>query len=359
MNILLPSHQMRRLSLWFAVTLMAWRAAAGERVIDFSKFPVDQTPPGFKSILSGSGTPGDWRIVPDSDPQRSENGPSSEGSVTTNVLAQLSTDKTDERFPILLYDAESYADFSLTTRFKIVSGDAEQMAGIAFRVQDTNNYYYVRASAGGNTFRFIKLVNGQRLTTIGPSVAIERGVWHQLQLECKGNRISCLLDGKEIIPPLNDNTFTTGKIGFWTKSDSVSYFGETRISFTPHEILAQVLVREALRKYPRLVGLRLYAHQGDLNVPKVVASSHEDELGMAGGTVEQDVISRDVMYYGKQQKVAVVTLPVHDRNGEVAGAVRVVLQSFPGQTEQNALVRAQPVVKEMESRIRTAKDLLQ
>src|SRR4029078_4990880 len=135
-------------------------------------------------------------------------------------------------------------DFVLTTRFKTVDGLFEQMAGIAFRIQDTNNYYYVRASSLGNTFRFIKLVNGQRLTTLGPSVEVTKGVWHDLKIECKGNRINCLFDGKELIPALTDNTFVSGKIGFWTKSDAVSYFGETRINYIRHEILAEILVRE-------------------------------------------------------------------------------------------------------------------
>ena len=78
-----------------------------------------------------------------------------------------------------------------------------------------------------------------------------------------------------------------------------------------------------------------------------------------GSKVEQDVIQRDVSYYGKEQGSALVTLPLHDRNGEVVGAVRVLMQSFPGQTEKNALARSQPVIWEMEKRIRTARDLIE
>ena len=37
--------------------------------------------------------------------------------------------------------------------------------------------------------------------------------------------------------------------------------------------------------------------------------------------------------------------------------LRVVLQPFPGQTEQAALARARPIVKEMEKRVRSVKDL--
>ena len=68
----------------------------------------------------------------------------------------MSRDKTDERFPILVYDEETFADFTLTTRFKIVDGEVEQMAGIAFGILDDKNYSYVRASALGGTFSLFR-----------------------------------------------------------------------------------------------------------------------------------------------------------------------------------------------------------
>ena len=54
-----------------------------------------------------------------------------------------------------------------------------------------------------------------------------------------------------------------------------------------------------------------------------------------------------------------LTLPLHDNNGEKVAAVRLVMKSFVGQTENNALARAMPVVKGMEMRIQTLKDLVQ
>jgi hypothetical protein len=53
--------------------------------------------------------------------------------------------------------------------------------------------------------------------------------------DCKGNRIRCLLNGKELIPPLTDNSFSAGKIGFWTKSDSIAYFVDTKLTYVPRE----------------------------------------------------------------------------------------------------------------------------
>lgn len=347
---------MLRVTCWFCFVLACSNLLAGERVIDFGQYPTGQTPPGFRSMLSGGGKPGDWRVIED----KGDSGAAQSGSTNppVKVLAQLSQDGTDERFPLLVFE-ESYGDFVVKTRIKMVDGLFEQMAGLAFRIQDTNNYYYVRASSLGNTFRFIKLVNGQRLTTVGPSLEISRGVWHDLEVECKGNKITCRLDGKDVIPPLTDNTFNSGRIGFWTKSDSVSYFGQTKIVYTPHETLAEVLVREAMGRYPRLAGLKLYHLQAGDSAPKIVASTYADEVGLTGGKTEADVIARGSTYFGRQKGYCLVTLPLHDRNGEVVAAVRVVLEAFPGQTEQNAIARAQPIVKQMELRIRTAKDLLQ
>jgi hypothetical protein len=137
------------------------------------------------------------------------------------VLGQLSKDPTDERFPMLVYEGETFGDFSLTTRFKIVSGVAEQMAGIAFRWQDEQNFYVIRASALGRNVRFYKVVNGERSRPIGPEVEVARDQWHELKIHCKGTEIRCELNGREVLPPLNDSSFRHGRIAFWTKSDSL------------------------------------------------------------------------------------------------------------------------------------------
>ncbi len=91
------------------------------------------------------------------------------------------------------------------------------MAGIAFRIQDENNFYVLRASALGNSFRFYKVVQGERSAPIGPQINIPGGAWHEMTVVCKGNQIRCSLNGKELIPALTDNSFPAGKIGFWTK----------------------------------------------------------------------------------------------------------------------------------------------
>jgi hypothetical protein len=254
------------------------------------------TPPAL--IHSCGNRASEWKIVMDDVPPiLAPLTPAGASAYKQPVLAQVSRDRTDERFPMLVYDEETFGDFTLTTKFKIVDGQAEQMAGIAFRVQDEKNYYYIRASALGSTFYFFKIVNGQRFAPIGNNLTIAKGIWHDFAIECKGSRIRALLDGKEAIPSLDDPSFSTGKIAFWTKSDSVAHFADTQISYKPREILAQTLVNDALKKYPRLVGLKIYAAATNDAPMRVVGSMDTKELGEIAPSEAEEVLVRDKGYF--------------------------------------------------------------
>ncbi len=351
---------MSRLSLIVAACVLAGQAGAAVREFDFGKFNVNESPKGFRSVITGKGKPGDWKIILDDVPPLIAPLTPKAANVTRRpVLAQLGEDITDEHFPLLIIDDDVYGDFTLTTRFKTVSGTAEQMAGVAFRIQDEKNYYVVRASSIGNSFRFYKFVNGQRTAPIGPEVAIAKGVWHELTVECKGNQIRCLLNGQEAIPLLTDSTFPVGKIGFWTKSDSVSYFTDLKLNYTPRELLAQVIVRSTMEKYSRLKGLKFYGQLAGKSEHTIIASTEAQDLGQPATQLEKTVIAENKMYYGKERTTVTVTMPLHDRNGETVAAVRITMESFLGQTEQNAIVRATPIIKFMEARFKSAKDLVE
>ena len=351
---------MRTHILW-AVTLLTLPLAAAERKFDFSEVREDQTPPGFRSTVTGQGKPGDWRVILDEVPSLLPAlTPGAQGVAKKAVLAQLAQDATDEHFPLLIYEGEAIDDFTLTTRFKTVKGVMEQMAGIAFRIQNETNYYVVRASSLGGTFRFYKVLNGERGPVVGPEVPIPSGVWHELTVECKGNQIRCLLNGKELIAATDKvNPFASGKIGFWTKSDSVSYFADTRIVYTPHEAPAQGLVRQMLKKYPRLLDLQVYVLGAEPKTARLLASKNTNEVGHAGGKVEPDVIAQGTTYCGKEKDSVSVVMPLRDRNGDPVAAVRVIMKPFAGQTEQNAYARAMPIIREMQGRVNSLQDLVQ
>jgi hypothetical protein len=359
-RVLLGCRHRRNVFLW-VLALLGWPVAAVEHKFDFAAVRENQTPPGFRSTLTGQGKPGDWRVIMDEAPPLMQTlSPAAPAVAKQAVLAQLAQDPTDEHFPMLVYEEETIDDFTLTTRFKMVKGVEERMAGIAFRIQNATNYYVVRASSLGNNLRFYKVVNGQRGPLVGPEVPIPSGVWHDLTVECKGNAIRCLLNGIELITATDKiNPFTSGKIGFWTKSDSVSYFADARLVYKRHEPPAQALVREVFKKYPRLLGLQVYVLGDDPKVPRLVASKNTNEVNRVGGKVEQDVIQQGTPYYGKEKDCVSVVLPLRDRNGDPVAAVRVIMKTFAGQTEQNAFARAVPIVQDMQSRFSSLQDLVQ
>jgi hypothetical protein len=342
--------------LWLGLIAPTFGA---EIKINFSDFAIGQTPTGFHSVLAGSGQPGDWKVIEDEVPSLLPPLTDKAPSLTRrSVLAQLSQDPADNRFPLLIYDGETFRDFKLTTRFKIVSGVAEQMAGIVFRFQNASNFYVVRASALGHNLRFYKMVNGQFVDpfTIGTNIAV--GVWHTLTVRCEGIQINCRLDDSLAMPLQVPNTFATGKIGFWTMADAVSYFDNTTIDYKPRVPAAQALVNSIMKEQPRILTLRIYAldTQGQ---PHIIASNIEKEIGQPGTDAEKNAIKDGTVSFGKSPGVVAVTLPLRDHNGDPMAAVRVRLKSFPGETQDTAVSRATQLIHKMQAQVTTSEDLMQ
>ncbi len=98
-----------------------------------------------------------------------------------------------------------------------------------FRFRDPKSYYIVRANALENNFRLYRMVNGRRLQFAGANVKVASGGWHTLRVVAKGDHIVCYFDGKPLIDA-HEKTYTTGKIGLWTKADSVIAFDDLTVS---------------------------------------------------------------------------------------------------------------------------------
>lgn len=349
---------MQRLLVFLCFSLVL-PVMGAEINFNFSDFSESRVTNDFQSALAGGGRLGDWKIVTDEMPSAFNSLYSSNTPVMNHlpVLAQLDTDPTDERFPMLVYAKENFKDFALTTRFKIISGVAEQMAGVVFRYQNESNFYVVRVSALGHNLRFYKVVNGVRGNFIGASLDVSTSVWHSMTVHCEGNRITCYLDNQLVMPPLQDDTFNSGKIGFWTKSDSLTHYGDTSISYTPEVPTAQLIVKNIMNQEPRgLLELRIYTLDKS-GATRIIASNTESELGKAGTDAEKKAISDGSIYFGRGNGTVAVTMPLTDRNGDPVAAVRVELKSFLGETRDNALMRARMLVNRMQAQVLSSQDL--
>ncbi len=336
---------MRLITVCISLLVAMIESSAAEKLFDFAPLKDGTTPPGWRSALTGGGGPPRWEIVQDEVPSEFER--FTELAPTVNrrpVIAQLSEDRTDERFPMLIYEEEDFGDFKLSTKLKLVAGETEQMAGIAFRILDERNYHVVRASARGNTLLFYSFINGERTQPVGSTVAIASNVWHTLEIEAESTRFKFKLNGMEVLPPLDNPNFRRGKIGYWTKSDSISHFVDTRITYKPRIIRAQQLVNSAVERYERLLGLRVVIDGTEPQATRILASTDPTDIDQAGIAEERIVLDKGELMYLARKEDVTVTLPLRDRNGDIIAAIRVTMKRFAGQTQKNAIARAQPVV---------------
>lgn len=331
---------------------------ADEWAYDFEAHPIGKAPPGWTPYVVGTGDPADWAIesadVAPVLPPITRDAPAISKRA---VVAQRSKEAIDERFPLLVFSEEQFGDFVLSARMKIVGGQMEQIAGLVFRLQDNKNFYVARISALGKNLRFYKFVNGERSPPIGPAIDIKLDQWYFLNVECTANRIQIRIDGKEVMPSISDSTFTRGKVGFLTKSDSQAFFSDIKVTYQPLETLAERMVRETIQRYPRLLGIRIVGRTVGNAEWRVLAAREASEVGQPAHETEKLALSTNQAYFGKEGDNAILTFPLHDRNGDSVGAVRMLLKSFKGQTEANALARARPIVNHLESRLAAAKSL--
>jgi hypothetical protein len=347
-----------RIFTWLTGLLLALSVSGAELRFDFNKTAEGGIPTNFTSVLAGGGRPAVWKVISAEIPSSFESLPGATPTMNyTKALAQTSEDMTDERFPMLVYNGDIYRNFKFSTRFQIASGITEQMAGIVFRFQNVSNFYVARVSAAGRNVRFYKVVNGQRSDPIGPTLAVATGEWHKLAVQCDGTQISIFLDDKLVMPALGDTTFTEGKVGFWTKSDSVSYFTDAQITFTPRIPAAQQMVDNVLKVQDRLRGLRIYTLQPDGST-KIIASKNKDEIGFPGTEAELAAIKNNQTSYGRDHGDQLVAMPLRDRNGEAIAAMHVRLKSGLLDGQSTAVQRAIIVRKLLEQYSTTSDDLM-
>ena len=195
------------------------QSAGKQFVYDFDNETPGRLPAKFHTAKTGGGAPEKWAVTADSTAPSKPNG-----------VVQTSTDQTDYRFPLLIGDEGSFRDLDISVKFKAVSGRVDRAAGLVFRLKDPNNYYIVRANALENNYRLYHVVNGRRSQFAGANFKVSSGEWHELRVEAVGNKITCYYDGDKKIEA-TDNTFTdAGKVGLWTKADSVTYFDDLKVT---------------------------------------------------------------------------------------------------------------------------------
>lgn len=317
---------------------------------------------GFRSTQTGDeGDVGLWQVEPMNSPtpvfyiEQTSDLPLQEGY----VLKQTSFSSQPDRFALLMHNDQDFGDFKLITRFQLISGGFEQMAGIAFRILDRNNYYIVRASGHGGNLAFYRFIDGVPTQPVLTSkTELESGKWYTLSIEAKGTQIVIRLDGKSIMPVVNDTTFTHGKIGFWTKADSVSAFADTRIDYETNVNRFDKALQWAMKenrnvKDGRILTVPKASEPADreqaVEMLRTIASTQPGELEEVATETERRCFLENAVFTAKKNKPRrwVFLMPLQDHNGEIFAVLRLEMNRKFGSSKSLAQAQALGLAREI------------
>jgi hypothetical protein len=130
---------------------------------------------------------------------------------------------------VLLLSNDVYTDLDLSVQFKPISGREDQAGGLVFRAQNGGTYFLTRANALEDNVRLYTMRDDNRREIAGANRPVASGVWHELAVEVRGDRIRVRYDGEWVIDH-QDPSFSAGRIGLWTKSDSVTCFDDVVVT---------------------------------------------------------------------------------------------------------------------------------
>jgi 3-keto-disaccharide hydrolase len=184
--------------------------AALATVVNFDNLPIGTAPPGWTATKTGTGD-AKWTI------EKDDTAPSK-----PNVLKQSG----QATYPVCLKDDTNLKDGFVEVKFKPISGREDQAGGIVWRAKDSNNYYVTRANALEGNVTIYQTVNGRRTEKKRASMKVAPNQWHTLRVEFQGAHFAVTFDAKQALD-WDDETFKeAGKVGVWTKADSVTLFDD-------------------------------------------------------------------------------------------------------------------------------------
>jgi hypothetical protein len=168
----------------------------------------------FEFATTGGGTPGEWSVIRDD---------------ATQALAQTGTDSTDDRFPLAIYRPFAGRNVYVSIRFMPVSGNIDQAGGVVVRFTSAGDYYLARANALENNVRFYRVVAGKRRMIAGVDASVPSGAWHTLGIAARDDRFIILFNGRELFGATDATVPGPGRVGMWTKADSITWFESIKI----------------------------------------------------------------------------------------------------------------------------------
>ena len=192
-----------------AIAITATSVAAAE-TDTFDQAQPGSPPSDWTCGVTGRGAP-KWLIEADA------SAPSK-----PNVLKQSGSGA----FPWCVKKDVAIADGFVEVKFKPVAGKEDQAGGVVWRAKDADNYYIVRANALEDNVTIYHTIKSKRVSFKSVNTKVAPATWHTMRVDFVGNKFTVTFDGKKVIEATDDSFTDAGKVGVWTKADSVTLFDD-------------------------------------------------------------------------------------------------------------------------------------
>src|SRR5499427_10534055 len=192
------------------ITMSLMTTITSAQTVNFDDLKTGAPPPGWTATQTGSGK-ANWAVVAD------DSAPSK-----PNVLKQSG----EATYPVCIKDDTSLTDGFVEVKFKPLSGKEDQAGGVIWRCKDKDNYYIARANALEDNVTIYHTVKGKRSEKKRINIKVASGQWHTLRVDFRDSYFVVTFDGKRAFVWKDDTFKDAGKVGLWTKADSVTLFDD-------------------------------------------------------------------------------------------------------------------------------------
>ena len=134
----------------------------------------------------------------------------------------------------VLRSVPHFSEGTFRARFRLVSGASDQTAGLVFDLRANGEYLYARYNTKDGNVALWRFANGAReiIAHGDQHLQLPLGAWHEIAVTIAGTRLAAVVNDtlrfEHELPRQVD-----GRIGFWTKRDSVTTFKDVRVTPKP------------------------------------------------------------------------------------------------------------------------------
>lgn len=208
------------------------------QVFDFEAETVGATPKSFIPVV------GNWLIGQDGGNKvLVVNGRAWSRGQTATGIAERARSLYGKRYAEFLDNVQAFAYYpyavasgfknfqqgEIVLRFKGISGRIDQAAGILFNLNPKGDYLALRANPLENNLVLWKFKRGKRSSVKWVrNVSTPSKKWHSLKLVVAGKKLKGYIN-KKLFLKYRLPQPVSGRIGVWSKADSVVYFDDYKV----------------------------------------------------------------------------------------------------------------------------------